>query len=55
MRIVFITIFLFSSRSDGPTIGTTTVIEGTGSFEGIHMMTVGDIDDMDGSSPLPSP
>jgi hypothetical protein len=39
------------NRTDGPKIGTTTVIEGTGELEGIQMLTVGDIDDMELSSP----
>jgi hypothetical protein len=38
-------------RQDGPKIGTTTVIEGTGALKGIQMMTVGVIDDMEVSSP----
>lgn len=42
---------LSPSRTDGPKIGTTTVIEGTGELEGIQMLTVGDIDDMELSSP----
>lgn len=42
---------LSPSRQDGPKIGTTTVIEGTGALKGIQMMTVGVIDDMEVSSP----
>ena len=34
-------------KSDGARIGSTTIIEGTGALQGMKMMTVGEIDDME--------
>jgi hypothetical protein len=40
-----LTLKFLHHREDGPTIGSTKIIEGKGELKGVKLLAVGDIDD----------